>query len=668
MLRNIKLRTKMLIMLIVPMLLIMEGANIYNYVGSRGVLNQQIEQTAEYMTSSYVEKLELYFVNKEAIVNSTAKSLEDANISDVAMIDFFKNLKASSSGIVNVFAGFENGKYLEANGWTPPADYHLLSREWYQKGMNAEGLVYTDIYEDKGTHQLIVSIVKRIERNGQPVGVVGVDINLDEIKKLTGEIRFGNSGYGYVIDNKGNFICHPTLQPSENLFKINQEEYKDAARVFLSGEPRQEILTFQGIKRYDSSMPIGQTGWVLVIDTPVSELYGGITKLGQTTAISTILGLLLLTLVIFVLSDKVSRPIRNLSKLADQVAGGDLTADLNLLLNEVADDEVGQLTRSFYTMTKNLIKVIEQLKESAGELNGASQRLKGACASATEIMRMIHESIEEMSERTETVSAATEKIAVSSEEMTVSMHQLNNRAENGNELAEEIRQRVKAQGQETETAYLSSEKTIQDMQQQVLSAMEKIKTGDELQNLADSMLDITEQAKILTLIGEMEASRADGNSAGFAVLAREVSELGKLSAQKAIGIKGMIQQVQQARLDLINSFRELARFNDENIALNYDRTKEVREQYSGDVKVFLGLTQEFSLKCNQVLKTVGEVNLAIESVAATLSENALSTQEITRGTEYTVNSVMDISEAANALSKMAEKHNEIVNQFKVFEV
>ena len=666
MFKNLKLKTKMLIMLIVPMLLIMGGINIYNYLGSREVLNQQIEQTAQYMTSSYVEKLELYFVNKEAIVNSAAKSLEDANISDVAMVAYFKNLKASSSGIVNVFAGFENGKYLEANGWTPPADYHLFGREWYQKGMNTDRIAYTDIYEDKGTHQLIVSIVKRIERNGEPVGVVGVDINLDEVRQLTEEIKFGQSGYGYVIDNQGNFICHPTLQPLDNLFKINQGEYKDAARVFLSGKPVQPIVTFEGIKRYDSSMPIGKTGWALVIDTPVSELYAGITKLGQITLISSILGLLLLTLVIFILADKVSKPIRNLSKLADQVASGDLTADLNLMQNDVADDEVGQLTRSFYTMTKNLIKMIEQLKESAGELNVASQRLKGACASATEIMQMIHESIEEMSERMETVSSATEKIALSSEDMTVSMLQLNKRAENGNDLAKEIRQRVKTQSQETEKAHLSSEKTIQDMQQQIKAAMEKTKTVLEIYSLADSLQDITEQAKMLALIGEMEADRADENGRGFALLARETGELAKISAQNAANIQVMIKQELQSNLDLINNFRELVRFTDENIALYYESNKEVREQYSSDVKVFLGLTQEFSLSCNQVLRTVGEVNLAIESVAATLSGNAQSTQEITRGTEYTVNSVMDITEAANALSKTAEKLNQIVNQFKVF--
>lgn len=665
MFKNLNLKTKMLIMLIVPMLLIMEGITIYNYMGSREVLNQQIEQTAQYMTSSYVQELELYFVHKEAIVNSTAKSLEDPNISDVAMIDFFKNLKASSSGIINVFAGFENGKYLESNGWTPPADYNLLVREWYQKGIKSDGLVYTDIYEDKGTGQLIVSIIKRVERNGKPVGVVGVDINLEDVRKLTGEIKFGESGYGYVIDNKGNFICHPTLKPSDNLFNINQEEYKEAARVFLSGEPRQQIVTFEGIERYDSSMPIGKTGWALVIDTPVSELYAGIYKLGQISVISTILGLLLLTLVIFILADRVTKPIRNLSKLADQVANGDLTADINLLLNDVADDEVGQLTRSFYTMTKKLIKVIEQLKESAGELNGASQRLKGASNSATEIMQMIHESIEEMSERMETVSTATEKIALSSEKMTVSMHQLNKRAENGNDLAKEIGQRVKTQSQETEKAHLSSEKTIQDIHRQILSTIEKTKTVDEIHTLTDSMLDITEQAKLLALIGEMEANRVDRNSNGFAVLARQVGELAKISVQNVANIQRIIKQVQQSNLDLINNSRELVRFTDEDIALNYERIAEAREQYSSDAKVFLGLTEEFSQRCNQVLKLVGEVNLAIESVAATLSENAQSTQEITRGTEYTVNSVIEISEAANALSKMAEKHNKIVNQFKV---
>lgn len=250
-----------------------------------------------------------------------------------------------------------------------------------------------------------------------------------------------------------------------------------------------------------------------------------------------------------------------MSELADKVASGDLTADMSLLLERVANDEVGQLARSFYTMTKNLRYMIEQLKESAQELNNASQRLNGASVSASEIMQMIHESIEEISLRMDTVSVATRKIAASSEEMAASMHQLNNRAENGNNLAKEIEQRVKIQG--------------------------------------------------------------------------------------------------------FDNANQLVKFTDETIIRDYDQFKDISDQYSHHVKGFFKLTEEFSHMCNQVLKTVGEVNLAIESVAVTLAENASSAQEITRGTEYTVKSVMEISDAANDLSQMAEKHNKIVNQFKI---
>jgi methyl-accepting chemotaxis protein len=643
----------------------MEGVNIYNYLGSRKVLNEQIEQTAKYMTSSYVQKLEHHFVDKEAIINSAAKSLEDDNISEVAMIDFFKNLKSSSNGIVNVFAGFESGKYIEANGWSPSADYKLRTREWYQKSLSSDGIIYTDIYEDKGTHQLIVSIVKRIERKGIPVGAVGLDVNLDEVKKLTDEIKFGKSGYGYVIDNKGNFICHPTLQPSDNIFMINNGEYKDAAKDFLSGKPIQQNLTFKGVERYDSSMPIGKTGWTLVIDTPLSELYEGITKLGQISVMSTILGLLILCICIFILANKISKPISNLSVLADKVAKGDLTADMSSLQKSVANDEVGQLTRSFYIMTKNIIKIIEQLKEGAQELNNDSQKLTRAATSASEIMQMIYESIEEISLRMETVSASTREISVSSEEVTASLHQLNDQVENENNLAKKIEQHVKVLGQETEKAHVMNCKMSQDILQRVKQAIEKTKIVEEIASLTKEISGMTGQAKILALIAESTAEREDGSSKGVAAVVTELRETTLETAETVNNIKGMTKQVQQSSLDLINTSSELVKLVGESIAHDFDKFSGVREQYSSDVSGIFMLNQELLKMCNQVLITVGNVNREIELVAAIIAENVLSTQEITKGTQYTAKSVMEISEAANSLSQMAENHNKIVNQFKI---
>lgn len=665
MFKNITIKTKMLLMLIVPMLLIMAGVNIYHYIGSREVLNQQIEQTAHYMTVSYVQKLEHYLINKEAIVNSTAKSLEDENISDAAMTDFFKNLKSSSTGIINVFAGFENGKYIESNGWVPARQYDLKDREWYRKGIASNEVFYTDIYKDVGTNQMIVSIVKRINRDGRPVGVVGVDIDMNEVKKLTDEIKFGESGYGYVIDKNGSFICHPTLKPSDNLFTIDNGAFAEAAKGFLSGKTMQQYLTFQGIERYDSSMPIGKTGWVLVIDTPVSELYEGITKLGQMSIISIIASLLILGIFTFILAGKISKPIRNLSQLADRVANGDLTTDMRPLMKEVTNDEVGQLTRSFYTMTQNIIEMIEQLKESALELNHDSQKFRQASASASEIMQMIYESIEEISSRMKTVSDSMGKISLSSEEIAASMHELNSQAEGGNTLARKIGERAKVVGQEIEKAHDKSCKMYKDIEQEVNQAIEKTKTVDKISALVNSISSIAEKDDILAILADIEANREGTKGRELAVVAREIRKTAAKSARTITNIQGMTKQLSYAIMGLNNNASELVKFLGQNIDRDYDRFISISKQYNNDFKEFFLLTQEFSKMLDQVLKTISDVHLTIDSVATTIAENASSTQEITKGTEYTAKSVQEISEAANNLSEMAEKHTKIVNQFKI---
>jgi len=49
---NLMLRTKLLVLLLVPMIFILGGVSIYSYYGARNLSNDQIRQTALYIVNS----------------------------------------------------------------------------------------------------------------------------------------------------------------------------------------------------------------------------------------------------------------------------------------------------------------------------------------------------------------------------------------------------------------------------------------------------------------------------------------------------------------------------------------------------------------------------------------------------------------------------------------
>ncbi|HBC92725.1 MAG TPA: hypothetical protein DCZ10_07415 [Pelotomaculum sp.] len=665
MINQLKLKTKMLIMLMIPMFLIISAINLYSYWGSRSNLDKQIRETATYMTSSNVEKINIFFIDKEAIVNTAGHTLNGKDMTTEELITFFKSLKTSGEGVVNVFAGFEDKRYAESNGWVPPADYDPRTRSWYQKAMSSNDVTYSDVYEDQGTKQLIVSVVKKIERNGKPLGVVGVDIDLEDLKNMAGAIKIGKTGYAYVIDSKGNFISHPSLKPSDNIFAIENGARKAVGEAFLSGQPVVQTFKFDGVEKYYSSSPIGKTGWALVISSPVSELFEGITNLGQVTIVTTILGLLMLALVIFLLANRLTRPIVKLSQIADKVAQGDLSLNTGELLKGIANDEIGHLAHSFQAMTNSLIKMIGELATSSHELNAASQQLNATAQTASASMQEVSASIEEIASGMETVSASTEEINASGEEMTAFLNQLNVKAEEGSNQAREIEDRADDLGRQTDQAREKAKKLSQDIQQRVVQAIAKAKIVNEISQLADSISGIAEQTNLLALNAAIEAARAGEQGRGFTVVAEEVRKLAAESANTVFNIQEMTKQVQESIKDLVSNTEELLKYITENVSADYETFVDVGRQYSDDAGKFLTLTQESHQMSSQVLKAVGEVNQAIESVAATIDQSTISIQEINQTAEHTSGVATEVSEASVRLAVIADNLSHLVAAFKL---
>lgn len=60
-----------------------------------------------------------------------------------------------------------------------PEDYDARTRPWYIKAMKEE-IYISEIYEDVGTGEQIMTVSKKINLNNQLYGVVGIDVVVDK--------------------------------------------------------------------------------------------------------------------------------------------------------------------------------------------------------------------------------------------------------------------------------------------------------------------------------------------------------------------------------------------------------------------------------------------------------------------------------------------------------
>ena len=204
----------------------------------------------------------------------------------------------------------------------------------------------------------------------------------------------------------------------------------------------------------------------------------------------------------------VTVPLERAVGLADQIAGGDLTADIH----DDRKDELGHLLRSLSAMAARLRAVVGEVRSGVESVSAASSQIATGN--------------HDLSARTEQTAANLEETAASMEELTATVTQSAETARQANLLA----------GQAAQAAQRGGE-----VVGQVVASMQHI--TDSSHKIADiiGVIDsIAFQTNILALNAAVEAARAGEQGRGFAVVAGEVRALAQRSASAAKEIKGLI--------------------------------------------------------------------------------------------------------------------------------
>uniref|UniRef100_A0A672YBV1 Calcium channel, voltage-dependent, alpha 2/delta subunit 2b n=1 Tax=Sphaeramia orbicularis TaxID=375764 RepID=A0A672YBV1_9TELE len=97
----------------------------------------------------------------------------------------------------------------------------VLGRPMVLAGSDAKQVQWTNVYQDAlglgmvvtGTLPVFNLTMDGNSQNQLILGVMGVDVHLDEIKRLTPRFNLGANGYIFAIDPNGYLLLHPNLQP-----------------------------------------------------------------------------------------------------------------------------------------------------------------------------------------------------------------------------------------------------------------------------------------------------------------------------------------------------------------------------------------------------------------------------------------------------------------------
>ncbi|GGY51411.1 methyl-accepting chemotaxis protein [Pseudoduganella albidiflava] len=206
----------------------------------------------------------------------------------------------------------------------------------------------------------------------------------------------------------------------------------------------------------------------------------------------------------------IAAPLRTATRLAQQMAGGDLTASFDA----ARDDEAGELLAALRQMSINLRSIIGDVRSNFEQIEQATSEI------ATGNM--------DLSGRTESQASSLQETAASMEQLNSTVRQSATNVADADRLAERASEMAGQGG---------------DVVSQVVATMEGISASSHRVLDIIGIIDgIAFQTNILALNAAVEAARAGEQGRGFAVVASEVRALAQRSAAAAKEIKTLIDQ------------------------------------------------------------------------------------------------------------------------------
>ena len=188
---------------------------------------------------------------------------------------------------------------------------------------------------------------------GQFVGVIGIELDYSLLAKLVDNITLYDNGYAFVDDADRTIVYHPRMD-------IMTLEQHPQVPEGMTGQQGVFTYEYEGVKKKAVCLPL-INGTFLNVSVPVSEInavwYSWIKHM-----IFIFLGLLIvMVLLINKWTRQITKPLSDLTAVAEQVDAGDYSARMDYN----GDDEIGILAKTFNKLTDHLGAYISDLNDLA---------------------------------------------------------------------------------------------------------------------------------------------------------------------------------------------------------------------------------------------------------------------------------------------------------------
>ncbi|WP_024833590.1 methyl-accepting chemotaxis protein [Ruminiclostridium josui] len=651
-----------------------------SFIKSNDIIISQTNTMAKDLSSSYAENISNRIDSEKSVVSMLStqtsiiellehyqpgqKTLPNPELNNYC-IGLLKNVAENDPNIEHAYiVNTEN--IIIADTHNETLGSNISDRPYSTQTLSEGKPVISDVMTSKATSKNVSAFTYPVRNAaGTLLGYVAATVYMDsfssflEDKKILGT----KSSYTFLVDKTGNILFHPDRVKIGKAIDIPQ--IKEIIKN--PGNKISDVLSYEyeGQKQIAAYKIINKTGWLLVLTGTVNEVTAPVKTMQVFIVYLSLIMYLVASVIGFLIAMRISKPLEKVAQIIIKTSKLDLEYQTSFEKYLRGKDEIGTIARAIRDMR-------QVLRGIAGKLIEVSEKINDNAQQVSTLANDVKMNSQDNSATTQELSAGAEESAASTEEILASINEVENnvntiaqRTKKGADVCNQITERALKLKEDALISSDNAKSIYEDVKHKIEKSIEQSKSIQQINLLADTILQITEQTNLLALNAAIEAARAGESGRGFAVVAEEIRKLAEQSSQTVGSIQNMVEEVNQAVKSMNESSISILSFVDQDVLADYNKLIGISEQYNDDSNLVNGIMSDFIQTSEELNSTITSVSTAINEVAHTVVESARGIENIAIKTSSIVIKTEEVDEKAAENLDSAKELYDIVTKFKL---
>ena len=366
----------------------------------------------------------------------------------------------------------------------------------------------------------------------------------------------------------------------------------------------------------------------------------------------------------------ISRPLKDLTTVAERVTVGDLSVNVS---TDPRNDEVGVLARTFERMTQALRAMAGAAEQiAAGDLRSTvkpqspndvlgnafarmAEDLRGQIRGLIEGANVLGSAAGEIVASTTQLASSASESAAAVSETTTTVEEVRQTAQVASQKAKYVSESAQKAAQISQSGRKSTEDVVAGInrirQQMEAIAASMVRLSEQSQAIGQIMAsveDLAAQSNLLAVNAAIEAAKAGEHGKGFGVVAQEVKSLAEQSRQATNQVRTILSDIQKATAAAVMATEQGTKAVEAG-SRQTEVAGEAIQALAGSVTEAAQAATQIAASSQQQLVGVDQVASAMESIKQASAQNVASAQQLE-------NAARNLNELGQRLKQMVERY------------